>query len=623
MNIPIKKYSLFLIALLLSSFLISFFLDNNKKDILFEDKSKVFLQNENNISREECLRKLRLRDSIERVRANSIDHVAELTIDNEGNLSGDFSNLPKFQFFSSIGDCVFPLGTPALAVGDVNKDGYPDIVKAPNLLYLNRYGEKFELIELPLPKVFSEDEGRLSTIPVIESWPSTPVISDLDQDGTNEIFFTNRISVGGQEILVYSQSNGNWYLDKSYNFNFGELSHFPNAQTITVFDFNNDRLPDILLGFLGGQNFLYNKERGLTSPGLMLLLNKGDKNFVDITDSFNLNFKLNNILKDNLYVGSRTTFTDPIMFVNGFSTNDYNNDGFIDIFVAGDYGTGVLLYNIEGRDLIIDAKNKFFGHSLMGPASSDINDDGVLDIYASQIYQKISTPFVCAGGRLGCDSKLGNNLWVSDGLGGWEDRSIELGVREGGWGWGSAFVDFDNDGEAEIVQMNGQVLELSPAEIGWTHRRDPMTLFHRNDKGKYHDIAFESGLYLPFSTSGLGIIDINLDGLVDIVVASGYEREPRIFLNKSKSKGNFIAINVTDKDTLANITNAKIEIIGKNKKWFAFSGNSSQSHFSNSDTLVRFGIGEEDKVDIIVKSLDGKIKVLKNQSVNRSLVVLL
>lgn len=623
MSINIKKYSLFSVLLIISFYLISVIFNNNDNNLKFEDMSKILLKNENNISREECLRKLRLRDSIERIRSNSIEPVTELTIDNEGKISGDFSNLPKFQFFSSIGDCVFPLGTPAVAVGDVNKDGYPDIVKAPNLLYLNRYGEKFELIELPQPKVFSEDERRLSTIPVIESWPSTPVISDLDQDGINEIFFTNRISIGGQEILVYSQSDGNWYLDKSYNFNFGNLSHFPNAQTITVFDFNNDRLPDILLGFLGGQNFLYNKERGLTSPGLMLLLNKGNKNFVDITNNFNLNYKLNFILKDNLYVGSRTTFTDPIMFVNGFNTNDYNNDGFIDIFVAGDYGTGVLLYNFEGRDLVIDDKNKFFGHSLMGPATSDINNDGILDIYASQIYQKISTPFVCAGGRLGCDSKLGNNFWVSDSKGGWEDRSVELGVRKAGWGWGSAFVDLDNDGVSEIVQMNGQVSELSPAEIGWTHRRDPMTLFYRNEEGKYNDIAFESGLYLPFSTSGLGIIDINLDGLPDIVVASGFEREPRIFLNNSKSKGNFIVVNVVDKDTQANIINAKIEIIGKNNKWFAYSGNSSQSHFSNSDTPVRFGLGTEDNVDIIVKSLDGTIKILKDQSVNRSIVVLI
>jgi len=169
MSINIKKYSLLSVLLIISFYLIAFLFNNNDNNLKFEEMSKILLKNENNISREECLRKLRLRDSIERIRSNSIDPVTELTIDNEGNISGDFSNLPKFQFFSSIGDCVFPLGTPAIAVGDVNKDGYPDIVKAPNLLYLNRYGEKFELIELPLPKVFSEDEGRLSTIPVIES----------------------------------------------------------------------------------------------------------------------------------------------------------------------------------------------------------------------------------------------------------------------------------------------------------------------------------------------------------------------------------------------------------------------------------------------------------------------
>jgi hypothetical protein len=619
MSLIIKRFSILII--LVAILVIYNISDNSPKAILkFEESSKVLLEPGNNLLREDCLRNLRLKDSIERVDARSLVPIKELSIDSNGNIEGDFSKLPKYQFFTSIGDCVFKIGTPAVAVGDVNKDGYHDIVKAPNLLYINRFGTRFERVELPEQNVFSED-GKLTTIPVTESWPSTPVISDLNLDGVNEIFFTKRVSVGGQEIVVYSNNNDNWQIDDSYKFDFGELSYFPNTQTITVFDFNNDRLPDILLGFLGGQNFLYNRERGLTSPGLMLLLNKGNKEFVDITSSFNLNNKLSNVLYNNLYVGSRTTFTNPIMFVNGVNTNDYNNDGFIDIYVAGDYGTGVLLYNKDGVDLLVDNSNNFFGHSLMGPATHDVNNDGILDIYASQIYQKISTPFVCAGGRLGCDSKLGNNLWLSNNSGGWEDKSLELGVRKGGWGWGAVFADLNNDGVSEIIQMNGQVLELSPAEIGWTHRRDPITLFHKGADKKYKDIARESGLYLPYSTSGVGVFDFNLDGLLDIVVASGYEKEPKIFLNKSESSGNYIDIIVVDKATGGYILNAKVEVFAKEKKWFGYSGNSSQSHFSNSDTQLRFGVGKINMVNVYVKTLDGKEVLLKDQSVNKKLII--
>jgi hypothetical protein len=257
----------------------------------------------------------------------------------------------------------------------------------------------------------------------------------------------------------------------------------------------------------------------------------------------------------------------------------------------------------------------------MGPATHDVNNDGILDIYASQIYQKISTPFVCAGGRLGCDSKLGNNLWLSNNSGGWEDKSLELGVRKGGWGWGAVFADLNNDGVSEIIQMNGQVLELSPAEIGWTHRRDPITLFHKGADKKYKDIARESGLYLPYSTSGVGVFDFNLDGLLDIVVASGYEKEPKIFLNKSESSGNYIDIIVVDKATGGYILNAKVEVFAKEKKWFGYSGNSSQSHFSNSDTQLRFGVGKINMVNVYVKTLDGKEVLLKDQSVNKKLII--
>jgi hypothetical protein len=613
--------------LLLTLVLISIGVSKNRTflpELSFTNVSSEYLYSKDKVLRDACFRKLRLEDSIDRPKAKSREIVEELSIFPDGRILGDFSNLPKFQFSSSIGRCFFSIGTPAMAVGDVNADGYPDIVKAPNLLYLNKYGEKFELIKLPLPGNFSEDEEMLTTIPSMESWPGTPVITDLNLDGKVEIIFTDRISVGGQKIVVLSSTNGElWGVDNRYRFDFGASDNFPNSQTVTVFDFNNDRYPDILLGFLGGQNFLYNKERGIDSPGLMLLLNKGDNSFVNITESFNLNTKLRSVLSDNLYVGSMTKFVDPIMFVNGVNTNDYNNDGYIDIYIAGDYGTGVMLYNNKGQDLIVDAKNAFFGHSLMGPASIDINNDGVLDIFASQIHQEISTPFVCAGGSVDCDSELGNNFWVSNPAGGWDERGEFYGLRKGGWGWGAVFADLDNDGRSELLQMSGQVLELSPAEIGWNHRRDKMRLFKEGASGKFIDIATESGLYLPFSSAGVGVLDFNLDGLLDVVVASGFSSEPFVFLNKSNSKGNYIYVEVRDKDSNALIINSRVEIKSGEKTWFGYTGNQVQSHFSNSDSKLRFGLGMVTKVDIVVKSLDGVVVTLKNQDVNKTVIVLI
>ena len=618
------KVFLAIIFVILGFFL--FYLSKNEiiSELSFTNVSGDTLFSKDKVLRDSCFRKLRLEDSIDRPKAKSREIVDELAISADGKILGDFSNLPKFQFSSSIGRCFFSIGTPAMAVGDVNADGYPDIVKSPNLLYLNRYGEKFELIKLPLPGNFSEDENELTTIPSMESWPGTPVIADLNLDGRVEIIFTDRISVGGQKIVVLSSPNGdNWSVDNRYSFDFGASDNFPNSQTVTTFDFNNDRYPDILLGFLGGQNFLYNKERGIDSPGMMLLLNKGDGSFVNITDSFNLNAKLKSVLSDNLYVGSKTKFVDPIIFVNGINTNDYNNDGYIDIYVAGDYGTGVMLYNMRGQDLIVDSKNNFFGHSLMGPASIDINNDGILDIFGSQIHQEISTPFVCAGGTVGCDSELGNNFWVSKGAGVWEEKGDFYGLRKGGWGWGSVFADLDNDGRSELLQMSGQVLELSPAEIGWNHRRDKMRLFKEESSGEFNDIAVESGLDLPFSTAGVGVLDFNLDGLLDVVVASGFSSEPFVFLNKSASKGNYISVEVRDKVSNAPIINSRVEISSGEKRWFGYTGNQVQSHFSNSDNKLRFGVGQISKVDIEVKSLDGVVVSLKNQDVNKSIVVLI
>jgi hypothetical protein len=618
---------LFVLLIILSiTFGFSAFINKNDtsfSELSFTNISSELLSSKDMVLRDVCLRKLRLEDSIDRPNAKNREVVDELELSYDGQISGDFSNLPQYQFSSSIARCFFAIGTPAVAVGDVNADGYPDIVKAPNLLYLNKYGERFELIKLPLPNSFQEDDGFLTSIPNIESWPGTPVIADLNLDGKVEIIFTNRISVGGQKIVVIASNDGaNWRVDNSYSFNFGNSNNFPNSTTVTVFDFNNDRYPDILLGFTGGQNFLYNKERGKISPGLMLLLNKGNGSFEDISASFNLNEKLKYVLSDNLYVGSRTKFVDPIMFVNAVNTNDYNNDGYIDIYVAGDYGTGVMLYNNRGQDLIVDTRNSFLGHSLMGPASIDINSDGILDIFASQIHQKISTTFVCPGNIVSCDSDLGNNFWVSKGAGVWEEKGDVYGLREGGWGWGSVFADLDNDGRSELLQMSGQVLETSPAEVGWNHRRDKIRLFKEGGSGKFTDVAGESGLLLPFSSASVGVLDFNLDGLLDVVVASGFSSEPFVFINKSESKGNYISVDVRDKVSNAPIINSKVEIRGGGKSWFGYTGTEGQSHFSNSDNKVRFGVGKLSMVDITVKSLDGVEINLKNQVVNTTVVVL-
>jgi hypothetical protein len=121
----------------------------------------------------------------------------------------------------------------------------------------------------------------------------------------------------------------------------------------------------------------------------------------------------------------------------------------------------------------------------------------------------------------------------------------------------------------------------------------------------------------------VGVLDFNLDGLLDVVVASGFSSEPFVFLNKSNSKGNYIYVEVRDKDSNALIINSRVEIKSGEKTWFGYTGNQVQSHFSNSDSKLRFGLGMVTKVDIVVKSLDGVVVTLKNQDVNKTVIVLI
>lgn len=147
---------------------------------------------------------------------------------------------------------------------------------------------------------------------------------------------------------------------------------------------------------------------------------------------------------------------------------DYDHADGPDLYVVNDYGRNVLyLNNGEGHFKpanVAIAKN---GQS-MGVSHVDINGDGELDLYVSNMYSKAGNrivPLAKAGLQPETYAELlqvaqGNNAFIRQPNGGFVDKAKELSIAKGGWAWGHVFFDADLDGDRDLYVVNGNLTHL-------------------------------------------------------------------------------------------------------------------------------------------------------------------
>ena len=205
-----------------------------------------------------------------------------------------------------------------------------------------------------------------------------------------------------------------------------------------------------------------------------------------------------------------------------------DDDLYPELVIAGDHQTSQLYWNLgNGRflDGTVGARVGTDEYG-MGSAVGDYDGDGLLDWFVSAIYEE------------GVPYRDGNRLYRNLGRGFFEDATDAAGVRDGSWGWGTTFLDYDNDGDLDLVLATG--VDYA-AEVPYTANTtgfadDPMRLWRNDGSGRFTEVAQQEGLLATAVGTGLAAFDLEPDGDLDLLVVHNSGR-PVLYRNDTNRAG--------------------------------------------------------------------------------------
>ena len=268
---------------------------------------------------------------------------------------------------------------------------------------------------------------------------------------------------------------------------------------------------------------------------------------------------------------------------------DIDNNGLPDIYVANDT-TGNLLFVNQGNGQFTESARLAgvaYGdtgteQAGMGVDFSDFNDDGKLGIVCSNFQGEPA------------------NLFFQSGPMFFVDRTDTHGVGQATRSrlqWGVKIVDFDNDGDGDMVMANGHLYDQVETMLTGVTFGQPNSLFENQGKGRFRDISESAGPALSDkqSSRGLAVADINSDGRLDFLVSNN-GGTLQVAINETEQPGSFVSLWLEGAQSNRSATGAKITArTGERTIRQQIYGGTS--YLSASDTKVHFGLAEFKVID--------------------------
>ncbi len=414
------------------------------------------------------------------------------------------------------------------------------------------------------------------------------VVGDYDNDGDSDIYVTNY----GRNTLYRNNGDGT-FTDMTEQAAVGNNLWGVGA---TFFDYDKDGDLDLYVGnyleFDPEYRLYYEADEfpgPLAYPGQpdVLYRNNGDGTFTDVTEAAG-------VLSEGRAMGVIST--------------DYDNDGFVDLFVPNDAMENYLYHNNKDgtfTDVGLESGTAFSEHgdatASMGGDFGDIDFDGDLDLIVPDM--------------------TFNSLYRNLGNGYFEDVSVSIGVAELSgqyWSWGSDFLDYDNDGDLDILicNGNGHRLEGTQEELILTNTTSA------NGERIFQDAAGQSGPYFRHKSvsRGMAVGDYDNDGDLDVFVLN--LDQPSILLrNDGGNRNNWLMFHLIGTKSNRDGLGARVTV--RAGSWSQFEEKKSgTSYLSQNDPRLHFGLSKKTQADeVIIKWPSGTTQRLTNVKANQVVTV--
>ncbi|GLR16799.1 VCBS repeat-containing protein [Portibacter lacus] len=508
-----------------------------------------------------------------------------------------------------------------VAVGDVNNDGLADIYFSSNLgsnkLYINKGNFNFEDI--------SESSGT----EVKNKWSTGVTMVDINNDGLLDIYVCNagqRENADSKNTLLINQGD-NTFIDEAAIYGLDDGGYTTHC---SFFDYDNDGDLDAYIlnnSFIPVNTLNYNNKRALRSedwPVKDFLKGGGDKLLRNEGGTFT------DVSKEAGIYGSLIGFGLGVMVM------DVNDDKFLDIYVCNDFFERDYLYinNKNGTYTeSLEEKIDHISHSSMGADFGDINNDGSVELFVTDMLPKQDSRLKQTTTFDNIDLRtlksnqgfynqfMQNTLQLNKGNGEFVEISNFAGVEATDWSWGSLFMDADNDGNTDILVCNGiykdvidqdfidffandiiqkQALTGEKEEIETIINKMPSVplenkIFRNFGNNQFSDYSDQWGLSEKTFSNGAAYGDFDNDGDLDLVINNVNQKA---LLYRNNSKQDFIAFQLIGEDTNVDAIGSKVNL---------YSGDNiytkmvmpARGFQSSVDKRLNFGLGNGNDIDSI------------------------
>ncbi len=467
---------------------------------------------------------------------------------------------------------------PGVALLDVDADGWLDV------FLVN--GTSFERPAEPRPSAHlyrNLRNGRFEDVTDAmglrqAGWGQGACVGDYDRDGRDDLHVAywgqNRLfRNAGQRFEDVTEAAGlvtarRWgagcaFLDVDRD---GHLDLF----VANYIDFDPDRTPTPDSGLCRYKGVpVACGPPGLAGGKYVLYRNTGRGTFEDVSDSSGV---------------TRTASTYGL----GVTTLDFNDDGWVDVYVASDSSPSALFVNnTDGTftDMAVLAGCAYSKDGKpqagMGVAVADLDRSGTIDLFKTNFAGDTST------------------LYLNDGKGYCDDRTFPagIGINTRYLGWGVGAPDFDRDGWPDLFLVNGHVYpEVSqlPGEAAYAQRK----VVYRNAAGRFEDVTERLGPPVTLARPGRGAAfgDLDNDGDVDIVVNNMHTRPDLYRVETRASAGTWLLLHLRGVASNPNAIGARVTAHAGTDRWVD-EVRGGGSYYAQNDFRIHMGLGAHSRVE--------------------------